>query len=200
MLADAHLRGKVQLVPKLPQQMKLQNTKDRVLSPAEQELFCRYFNAIGQPAAADVFVFLIESCARWGELENLKGEDVDLAKGRVTFSKTKANRVRTIPLTKRAIEALQGHMPAVGSHKVFPYRYWQFLRMFEAAKAAAGLVDDTALTIHTTRHTCASKLAASGIPLHQLMAFGGWTSLASVQRYLHLHTDALSACVAALEG
>jgi hypothetical protein len=31
------------------------------------------------------------------------------------------------------------------------------------------------------------------------MAFGGWTSLASVQRYLHLHTDALAGCVAALE-
>jgi site-specific recombinase XerD len=62
-----------------------------------------------------------------------------------------------------------------------------------------GLADDRALSIHTTRHTCASKLASRGIPLHQLMAYGGWTSLASVQRYLHLHTDALAACVNALE-
>ena len=200
MLADAHLRGKVAVVPKLPQQMRLQNTKDRVFSDQEVQTFCRYFHAVGQPAAADALVFLLESCARWGELENLRGEDVDLIKRRVTFSKTKANRVRTIPLTQRAVDALQAHLPAVGSHKVFPYQYMQFRRLFDAAKEWAGLGDEEALTIHTTRHTCASKLAASGIPLHMLMHYGGWTSLASVQRYLHLHTDALSACVAALEG
>jgi hypothetical protein len=32
------------------------------------------------------------------------------------------------------------------------------------------------------------------------MTFGGWTSLQSVQRYLHLHTEALASCVAALEA
>jgi integrase len=200
MLADAHLRGHIQQVPKLPQQMKLQNTKDRVITPQEQQLFCQWFQQVGQPAAANALVFLLETCARWGELENLRGEDVDLAKRRVTFAKTKANRVRTIPLTQRAVDALLPHLPAVGSHKVFPYRYWQFLRLFEAAKGAMGLAEDKALTPHTTRHTCASKLAASGIPLHMLMQYGGWTSLASVQRYIHLHTDALSACVAALES
>jgi site-specific recombinase XerD len=72
--------------------------------------------------------------------------------------------------------------------------------LFEAAKEGVGLGDDDSLSVHVTRHTCASKLASAGIPLHQLMAFGGWTSLASVQRYLHIHTDALAACVAALEA
>jgi site-specific recombinase XerD len=83
---------------------------------------------------------------------------------------------------------------------VFSYRYWEFQRLFQKAKEAIGCGEDEALSVHTTRHTCASKLAARGIPLHQLMSFGGWTSLASVQRYLHLQTDALAACVAALEG
>jgi len=118
----------------------------------------------------------------------------------VTFSKTKANKVRSVPLTTRAREALEGHVPAIGSHKVWPYTYMQYRRLLQAAKEAIGLGDDESLGIHTTRHTCASKLASRGIPLHQLMSYGGWTSLASVQRYLHLHTDALSACVAALEG
>ena len=31
------------------------------------------------------------------------------------------------------------------------------------------------------------------------MSWGGWSSLQSVQRYLHIHTDALASCVAALE-
>lgn len=200
MLSDAHLRGHITAIPRLPQQLKLKNTKDRVISDQEAAAFCSYFQQVGHHAAADVLVFLLETCARWGELEALRGEDVDLTSARVTFSKTKANRVRTIPMTRRAIEAITPHLPAVRTHKVFPYTYYQYRSLFESAKEAIGLAADEQLGIHTTRHTCASKLAAAGIPLHQLMTYGGWTSLASVQRYLHLHTDALAACVAALES
>jgi integrase len=199
MLADAHLRGHLATVPKLPPQLKLQNTKDRVFSDQEVALFCHWFQQAGHPAAADLLVFLLETAARWGEAEALKGDDVDLVKARVTFSKTKANRVRSVPLTRRALQALEDHMPAVGAHKVWPYTYAQFRRLLQSAKEAIGLGDDDALNLHCTRHTCASKLATSGIPLHQIMTWGGWSSLASVQRYIHLQTDALSACVAALE-
>jgi len=200
MLADAHLRGHLATVPKLPPQLKLQNTKDRVFSDQEVKLFCRWFQQAGHPAAADLLVFLLETAARWGEAEALKGDDVDLVKARVTFSKTKANRVRSVPLTRRALQALEGHTPALGSHRVWPYTYAQFRRLFETAKEAIGLGGDEALSIHTCRHSCASKLAASGIPLHQIMAWGGWSSLQSVQRYMHINVSALSACVSALEA
>ena len=198
MLADAHLNGFLLEVPKMPRQMKLNNTKDRVMSDAERDGFCTFFHQVGEPAAADLLVFLLETACRWGEAERLKGQDVDLEKGRVTFWETKNGKPRSVPLTRRALDALQQHLPAVGSHRVWPYAYARFEYLFSAAKDALG-IEDPALTIHTTRHTCASKLASKGIPLHQLMAFGGWTSLASVQRYLHLHTDALAACVNALE-
>jgi len=199
MLADAHLHGHLAAVPTMPRQLRLTNTKDRVLSDEERDLFCRYFVARGEPAAADLLVFLLETACRWGEAERLKGQDVDIDRARVTFWATKNGKPRTTPLTRRAVDALSPHLPAVASHRVFPYSYWQFKHLFEQAKATHG-IDDPALTIHTTRHTCASKLASNGIPLHQLMAFGGWTSLASVQRYLHLSTDALAGCVAALES
>lgn len=200
MLNDAHLRGHLAEVPRLPQQLRLQNTKDRVITDQEQRLLCHWFKQAGHPAAADLLVFLLETCARWGEAENLRGDDVDLSRGRVTFSKTKANKVRSVPLTRRAQEALQQHLPAVGSHRVWPYKYRQFERLLQRAKEGIGLGEDESLTIHTTRHTCASKLASSGIPLHQIMSFGGWSSLASVTRYMHLQTDALAGCVAALEA
>lgn len=199
MLADAHLHGHLQEVPRMPQQMRLTNTKDRVISDDERDRFCTYFRQVGEPAAADLLVFLLETACRWGEAERLKGQDVDLVKGRVTFWATKNGKPRSVPLTRRAIDALEPHLPAVPGHRVWPYKYTSFQRMFNLAKGAMGLADDRALSIHTTRHTCASKLASRGIPLHQLMAYGGWTSLASVQRYLHLHTDALAACVNALE-
>lgn len=199
MLSDAHLHGHLQEVPRMPQQLRMVNTKDRVISDDERDRFCAYFRQIGEPAAADVLVFLLETACRWGEAERLKGQDVDLVKGRVTFWATKNGKPRSVPLTRRAIEALEPHLPAIPSHKVWPFKYTRYQHLFNTAKAMLGLGNDRALSIHTTRHTCASKLASRGIPLHQLMAYGGWTSLASVQRYLHLHTDALAACVNALE-
>jgi integrase len=199
MFADAVLHGHLASIPALPRQLTKRNTKDRVFSDEEVAAFCQRFTAAGHPAAADLLVFLLESCCRWGEAERLRGADVDLDRARVTFWETKSGRARSVPLTRRAIDALAPHLPAVPTHRVWPYAYHQFSWLFSSAKEHLN-IDDPALTIHTTRHTCASRLAAAGIPLHQLMAFGGWTSLQSVQRYLHLHTDALASCVAALES
>jgi integrase len=198
MLADAVLHGHLAAVPSMPRQLAKRNTKDRVFSDQEITGFCDAFRAAGHPAAADLFVFLLESCCRWGEAEKLRGQDVDLDRQRVSFWETKANRARSIPLTRRGLDALLPHLPAVPTHRVWGYSYRQFCWLFSRAKENLGITDE-ALTIHCTRHTCASKLASAGIPLHQLMLFGGWTSLQSVQRYLHLHTDALASCVAALE-
>lgn len=200
MLSDALLYGHIGEKPSLPQQLKVKNTKDRVLSDEEIKGFCDFFRAIGQPEAADLFVFLLESCCRWSEAAALKGDDVDLGGGRVTFSRTKADRPRTVPLTKRAKDALSGHVPAVPGHSVWSYPYRRYKDLFDQAKSFLGLAGDEELGIHTTRHTCASKLARRGVSLAQIMAFGGWTSLASVQRYLHVNTQALSECIDALES
>lgn len=201
MLADAQLHGHLAELPRMPQQLRNGGLRDRVITDSERDRLCHAMRELGQPAAADLLVFLLETAARWGEAERLRCEHVDLVKGRATFWATKNGRPRSVPLTRRAIDALlPHHSAAMPSARVFPYSYRQFGWWWAKAKDAAGLGDDDSLTIHITRHTCASKLASRGIPLHQLMAYGGWTSLASVQRYLHLHTDALASCVAALEA
>jgi integrase len=199
MQSDAILHGFIADAPKLPQQMRLRNLKDRVLSDQERDQMVRLFLQWEQPAGADLLVWLLETGCRWGEAESLTGGDVDLAAGRVTFSKTKTNRPRSVPLTKRAQDAVRGHLPAVPGHRVWPYTYKQYNTLFGRAKSVLGLADDTAFGIHTCRHTCASKLASKGVSQGMLMAWGGWRSLAAVQRYMHLGTDALASCVAALE-
>lgn len=200
MMADAVLHGRLEAMPSLPRQLTKRNTKDRVFSDQEVAGLCAYFQAIDQPAAADLLVFLLETCCRWGEAEKLKGQDVSLKQGTVTFWSTKNGRPRSVPLTRRAIDAITPHLPPVPGHRVWPYSYCTYRRHFASGKEALGLADDEALTIHTTRHTCASKLASRGVSQGQLMAFGGWESLAAVQRYMHLQTGALAACVAALEA
>ena len=200
MQSDAILHGFIAEAPPLPRQMRLQNLKDRIIEDDERDQMIRFFQGVGQPVAADLLVFLLETGCRWGEAERLTGGDVDLRAGRVTFSQTKTNRPRSVPLTRRAQDAIRPHLPAVKSHRVWPYSYGQFQNLFARAKGAMGLADDTALGIHTCRHTCASKLASKGVSQGMLMAWGGWGSLAAVQRYMHLGTDALGACVEALES
>lgn len=199
MQSDAVLHGHLLAAPSLPAQLKAGGHKDRVITDGEAAAFCRFFQEIGEPAAADLLVFLLSSCCRWGEAERLRGQDVDIERQRITFWQTKSGKPRTVPLPRRGIDALLPHLPAVKAHRVWPYTYSQFRRLFDRAKGAAGLADDAALTVHTCRHTCASKLASKGISLSVLMNYGGWSSLAAVQRYLHLSTDALSVCVDALE-
>jgi integrase len=200
MLSDAQLHGRIGAMPKLPKQLANGGHKDRVMTDQEREAFCQFFLEIGEPAAADLLVFLLETAARWSEAERLRSGEVDLAKGRATFWQTKSGKPRTVPLTRRAIDALEPHVSAVPGARVWPYDYARFRRLFDRAKDAAGLAGDASLTIHTCRHTCASRLASKGISLVQLMTFGGWSSLGAVQRYLHLSTDALAACVVALEA
>jgi len=200
MFSDAELHGRIGAVPRLPKQLPNGGHKDRTMTDQERDLFCKFFLEIGEPAAADLLVFLLETAARWGEAERLRSGDVDLERRRATFWQTKSGKPRTVPLTRRAFDALERRVSAVPGHRVWPYEYARFRRLFDRAKDAAGLAGDPSLTIHTTRHTAASKLASAGISLVQLKAYGGWSSLAAVQRYLHLSTDALADCVEALEA
>lgn len=200
MFSDAQLHGRITTRPAMPKQLKAGGEKDRVMSDRERDQLCAYFQAIEEPAAALMLVFLLETAARWGEAERLRWGDVDLERGRVTFWKTKNGQPRTVPLTARALDAVKACGVPVPGARVFPYTYDRYRRLFDRAKEHMGLGHDQTLTIHTTRHTCASKLASRGISLVQLMTFGGWSSLAAVRRYLHLSTDALAACVEALEA
>ena len=200
MLNDAALHGFIEKVPTIPQQMRVHNTKDRTISKEELEAFCRFYREISEPDFGDLLVFLTLTCARWGEAERLKGEDVNLEQRLVTFWKTKNGQPRTIALGPKAMSLIEAHMPASPRQKVWNYHYWKAKDLFNRGKAALGLKDDAALTIHCTRHTGATRMAMGGIPLQQIAAFGGWRSLAAVQRYMHLQTHHLVACTAAIEG
>ena len=74
---------------------------------------------------------------------------VDLGANRVTFSQTKTNRPRSVPLTTLAQDAIRRPMPAVRSQRVWPYSYNQSANLVARAQAAIGLADDPAFCLHT---------------------------------------------------
>jgi len=62
-----------------------------------------------------------------------------------------------------------------------------------------GVADDPGFGIHTCRHTCASRLASKRVCQGGVIAWGGSSSHAAVQRCMPLGIDVLGSCVAALE-
>jgi len=200
MLDDAALHGYIEHIPPIPKQLKVHNTKDRVISKRELEVMCHVLRELGEPEFADMLVFLTLTCARWSEVERLRGEDVDLERGLITFWKTKNGSPRTIALGPKARSIIEPYVPAVPRQRIWGYPYWRARDLFDRVKGKLGLQDDKQLTIHCTRHTGATRMAQAGVPLQQIQAFGGWKTLAAVQRYMHLQTHHLTACTAAIEA
>jgi integrase len=200
MLKCSELMGHIKTSPRLPDSLPIQPARDRVVSPREQEAFIAYFQAICEPEAADMFTFLIDVGCRWSEAERMQSGEVDVKRRCVYFPKTKNGRPRTVPLTGHALGAVESRLSPIKKYRVFSYTYKQFQYLFAKGKGALGLEHDKELTVHSLRHTCASRLAVKGVNLPSIMQWGGWRSLAAVQRYAHVDITGLEMARRALES
>ena len=198
---DAMDDGLINKKAPLPKPLKESNLKDEVFSRQEEEAFAEWFRQSGNPELADMFLFAIATCARAGELRALQAHHFTLygnGRGQVTFEERKANNLGSVPLTARAYAIAQQYSKTDG--RLWKFNAKEVIRLFNEAKQALGLEHRSRLTWHCTRHTCATRLAAANVSLVMICTFGGWTSLKSVKRYLHVQTDALDPCIEALEG
>ena len=200
LLKCSELMGHIKASPRLPDQLPIAPPKDRVITPREEQAFVSYFQAIMEPEAADMFTFLINVGCRFSEAERMQSGEVDLGRRSVYFPKCKNNKPRTVPLTGQALSAVEGRVSPVKKYRVFSYSYRQYKYLFAKAKGALGLEYDKQLSIHTLRHTCASRLAAKGVSLPAIQAWGGWSSLGAIQKYLHLDITGLEMARRALES
>ena len=186
-------------IPKFPKKIATRALKDRVFSKQEEAAFIEYFQKAGREEGADIFCFLLDTCARWGEAEKLKVWDVDFVLKKVTFEDRKANNLGSVPLTRRALAIAKKYQHRGIGSRMFNVKYDTFKDWFNEGKQLLGITDPR-LTTHCTRHTCATRLAEGNISLALIMNYGGWTSLKSVRRYLHVNVHALGACTEVLEG
>lgn len=185
-LTEAFKRAKLVALPKVPYR-KEPNGKLRWLSrEEEQTLLDACAEVWPAPDARDMhnlLVFLLDTGARLGEA--LKAGQLPVVpivdgKAQVTFTETKNGKSRSVPLTQRAWGAL-GRMPK-WSTKLAVDR-------FTKLRDHCGLDD---VTLHTMRHTCASRLVQGGMDLYRVMHWLGHSSLKVTQRYAHLAPSALA--------
>lgn len=123
------------------------------------------------------------------EALTLRWENVDLKRGTLSVEAaySKNGRMRMIPLNTVMRAALANLQKTAKGDFVFarddgkPFR--SVKTVFSTACRKAGL---SGISLHTLRHTFASRLVMSGADLKTVMELGGWSSLEMIQRYAHL--------------
>ena len=125
---------------------------------------------------------------RRGELLSLHWDNINYQARIAYLALTKNGESRTVPLSTRAIETLQG-LPRSIDGRVLPVNFAALENNFKRARERAGLKD---LRIHDLRHTAATRLAEKLPNLLELSAVTGHKSLAMLKRYYHPNPQQLA--------
>ncbi len=133
--------------------------------------------------------------ARKKEVWDLSWNDVDLINGMVTFNRTKNDEVRSIPLAEGVLEMLRDRskIRRIDTTKVFPSKSnpKQSILLERPWRTALKNAQIEDFRWHDLRHSAASYLAMSGVPMRSIAEILGHKTLQMVKRYSHLSQDHL---------
>ena len=125
---------------------------------------------------------------RRAEILNLTWDRVDVAEGFISIVGTKSGRRRSVPIGEDLRAILKG-LPRHVKHKhVFTYK-GKPVRTLKRSWAHARETAKVKARFHDLRHTWASRMAAAGVSIYELMDLGGWQSIMMVQRYAKFAPD-----------
>jgi len=146
---------------------------------------------------------------RKGELRALAWSDVDFEHRHITVRRsawrnvvasTKTSKIRHVPMTDDVCETLLRMRESSGY--VFHRPDGSIVAESTAEKAIARICKRTGVKItkwHGLRHTCGSQLSASGVPLNQVSAVLGHSSITTTMRYAHFAPSMLHESIKVLQ-
>lgn len=183
--------GVLATVPPMPQQRE-DNERVRWLTREEE---VRLFNAIPKSMYAEdaetmtaLLTVLIDTGGRLTETCRAIHEG-RFTRQQITLTNRKSRggraKSRSVPLTARAYAAAN-KLHAMGDERYLD-KDWCW-RQFAKVRVRAGLED---VTLHTCRHTCASRLVQGGMDLYRVKEWLGHSSITVTERYAHLAPSSL---------
>ena len=217
-MTHAQRRGELDTLPQFPHWAE-NNVKERYLSPEEEAALAASMDA-RTPAVDEkgqymrrLVPFLLDTGLRAGEVRLKLEQDLGHAIW-LPHGSTKSGKGRVVPLTTRAREMLD-YMLASPFHaelirigeknpELATHRLGSRFRIETAAAKIAGV------TLHTLRHTCASRLVQgvreaggwerAGVDLYVVKEWLGHSSITVTERYAHLAPKNLALAAGMLEG
>ncbi|WP_108461483.1 tyrosine-type recombinase/integrase [Devosia naphthalenivorans] len=135
----------------------------------------------------DLVVLLLDTGARYSEVAGLLWDHIDLEDGSIKLWRSKVQNESVLFLSKRAAELLQRRKRASTTPYVFTNKNGQArgysVIALRKAFDRAGLHD---CTIHTLRHTHASRLIQHGMSVYEVRSILGHSDIRTTMRYAHL--------------
>lgn len=147
-----------------------------------------------------IIICAVDTGMRRGEILKLRWQDVDFRSRLICVQalNTKTMRERRVYMTERLAQELlwlYNQNAKDDTALVFGIT-GSIKKAFGTARRMAGLQD---VHFHDLRHTAASRLAASNIPIAEIARVLGHTQLATSYRYINANTDSLKRAAAALD-
>lgn len=181
------------------------NRRTRTVTPQELQAILDSL-AVRDPHAYRLTLFCALSCCRFSEAAKLEWRDVDLGIGKALFRNTKNGTSREIPLSETLIEMLRDMGPSeaqvfLGSQgKSYAQAPTSFREVVEDLGFNEGRSKLDRLVFHSLRHSGATRLGQSGIPLRDMMDLAGWKTPSMALRYQHSGDAGRRRAMAALES
>lgn len=176
---------------------RVDNKRERVLTTAEEsELLAVLISR--DAALRSVTLLALHTGMRRGEMVKLRWVDVDFSANAIHVPSeiTKNGRARSIPLNQTALSALHELKErAAGAERVLGYSKDTLNRKFGAAVAAAGIAG---VTLHTLRHTFATRLKDAGVDPFTVRDLLGHRTIQMTNDYTHATPETMRCGVQAL--
>jgi integrase len=182
-LTEAHKRGRLAAMPKVPYAREPKGKLRWLTRDEEARLMAACGDIWTVPEAEkmrNLLVALLDTGGRLSEVLGVRQTFCWKNAEQVTFLDTKNGSSRSVPLTGRAIAAL-ACLPD-WTNKFATDRFTRLRNHCE-------LPD---VSLHTMRHTCASRLVQGGMDLYRVMTWLGHSSINVTQRYAHLAPTSLA--------
>lgn len=141
-------------------------------------------------------VLAIETGMRFGELLGIRWEHTNLNSQTIYLPDTKNGHPRTVPLSTRAVEAINA-LPRAINGKLFNSGYQSIHNAFNLAVTKAQITQpdsDTflrGLRFHDLRHEAVTRLFEKGLNPIEVGMVSGHKTLSMLQRYTHLRSEEL---------
>jgi integrase len=150
----------------------------RWVTPQEEQSMMSLLKDWEEDEVAAFLTVLIETGMRRGELLRLQPKDVEEGRWAHLWI-TKTKKSRSVPLTPKAANVLQDHLPW-SLDEVKLRSVWGKLR------ESMGLKDDKDFVLHTLRHTTATRLLKKSRNITVVQKMLGHRKAETTLRYAHI--------------
>jgi integrase len=143
--------------------------------------------ATGSEQLKNIIPLAVETAMRRSELLSIRWEDVDLDRRSIYLDKTKNGLSRTVPLSPKAVQVIQGMLQAT-TGPLFTLAASSVTQAFQRAVERTGLDH---VRFHDLRHEATSRLFERGLNVIEVARITGHVTLSMLDRYTHLDVQGL---------